>query len=296
MQRFERRVEGLVNRVFARTFKSEVQPVEIAAALRREADDRVQVVSRERSMVPNSYVVELGPHDHERLLPWEEPLSGELVEILAEHAAAQGYLPAGPLQVVLERHDDLETGVFRVRSAADAHAAPAPPLAPPPAPAPPVARPAAPVLPPPAPQLRAPVPPEATAVFAAPRPVLAQPWLDVAGVRHPLVKAVTVVGRGSEADVRLEDPGVSRRHVQIQVAGERARLVDLGSTNGTLVEGQRVRELELVDGTAFVLGRTTVTYRGGRDREDRYDDGGGRDGRGSGPVRPGGESFIPGLR
>ena len=67
LDRFERRLEGLVSGAFARAFKSEVQPIEIAGALQRECDDRAAIVSRGRTMVPNDFVVELGPHDHERL-------------------------------------------------------------------------------------------------------------------------------------------------------------------------------------------------------------------------------------
>ena len=61
LQRFERRIEEMVNRPFARAFKAEVQPVEIASALQRECDDRAAIVARGRTMVPNTFTVELGP-------------------------------------------------------------------------------------------------------------------------------------------------------------------------------------------------------------------------------------------
>jgi len=256
MQRFERRVEDLVNRVFARTFKAEVQPVEIAAALKREADDKVQVLSRDRRMIPNTYVVELGPRDHERLAPWAEPLTGELADMVKEHAEAQAYAPAGPLHVELARVDGLDTGVFRVRSRVDPHAAPSTPARPkvPAAPfaaGPPLAAPAG----TPAPAI------DATTVLRPARSDRQVPQLEIDGRRHPLHAPVTIVGRGSEADVRLDDPGVSRRHVQVQPLGRAVRIVDLGSTNGTLVDGRRVSSADLRDGESFVLGRTTVTVR-----------------------------------
>jgi hypothetical protein len=260
MQRFERRVEDVVNRIFARTFKAEVQPVEIAAALKREADDKVQVLSRDRSMVPNAYVVELGPHDHERLAPWAEPLAGELAEMVTEHAHAQGYTPAGSVHVELALVDALETGVFRVRSRVDPHAAPSPSPAPGPAvrvPAPPSPwrqplgeRPATPT-----PGI------DATAVLRPAQPKQATRWLEVDGRRYPLHAPVTIIGRGADADVRLSDPGVSRRHAQVQLLGPHVRVVDLGSTNGTVVHGRRVASADLRDGESFVLGQTTVTVR-----------------------------------
>ena len=76
MDRFERRLSRLVNGVSARTFKSPVEPVEVAAALQRECDDRAAIVSRGRTMVPNAFTVELGASDHERLSGYFEPLVG----------------------------------------------------------------------------------------------------------------------------------------------------------------------------------------------------------------------------
>ena len=67
MDRFERRLDRIVSGTFARAFKSEVQPVEVAAALQRECDDRAAIVTRGRTMVPNDFTVELGQHDFDRL-------------------------------------------------------------------------------------------------------------------------------------------------------------------------------------------------------------------------------------
>ena len=78
LQRFERRIEEMVNRPFARAFKAEVQPVEIASALQRECDDRAAIVARGRTMVPNAFTVALGSHDHERLSVYAEALGDEL--------------------------------------------------------------------------------------------------------------------------------------------------------------------------------------------------------------------------
>ena len=83
LQRFERRLEGMVTGAFTKAFKAEVQPVEIAAALQRELDNNAQIVTRERSLVPNDFVIELGPHDHERLAPYESTLTAELLELVS---------------------------------------------------------------------------------------------------------------------------------------------------------------------------------------------------------------------
>ena len=107
LQRFERRIEELVNRPFARAFKAEVQPVEIASALQRELDDRAAIVARGRTMVPNQFRVTLGEHDHARLDVYREALSAELADMVSEHAEEQGYAFIGPVSVAIERDDEL---------------------------------------------------------------------------------------------------------------------------------------------------------------------------------------------
>ena len=110
LQRFERRLGGLVEGTFAKVFKGEVQPVEIASALQREADDRKTVVAEGRVLVPNDYVVELGSSDYSRLAPYEGPLGKELASMVSEHADEQGYSFVGPVKVRLEEVGELDTG------------------------------------------------------------------------------------------------------------------------------------------------------------------------------------------
>ena len=72
---------------------------------------------------------------------------------------------------------------------------------------------------------------------------------------------VTHVGRGMTADVRLDDHTVSARHAIVVARGDRLRILDDRSTNGTVVNGRRVDEAELHDGDVVVLGRVVLTYR-----------------------------------
>lgn len=232
LQRFESRLEQAVSGAFAKAFRSAVQPVELAAALQREVDNSAQILSRDRRLVPNAFAIELSPLDSERLGPYSDTLSRELTTMLHDYAEQQHYVFAGPISIDFEQEDDLGTGRFRVRSraAAQVEAAPRPP------------RPSAP--PPP----------------RRPRP---QVVLEVNGTRHPLVDRL-VVGRGSEADLRINDPGVSRRHAELRLE-EAGDLVveDLGSTNGTLVEGQRVDRARLHDGATVRIGHTDLLVRVG---------------------------------
>jgi hypothetical protein len=273
LQRFERRLEGLVNGAFAKAFKSEVQPVEIASALQRECDDRAAPVSQGRVMVPNDFTVELGAHDYERLATYAGPLSAELGELLTDHGREQRYMFVGPVEVKFERVQDLSTGMFRIRSQALAGVVQMPGYPPQQAPGfgAPAPAPGYPQQPP------APVPPQPPfggqqAGFgqgAAPGmgggfpPPQAGPgtcWIEVNGVRHPLTRAVTSLGRGTDVDLRIDDPSVSRRHAEIRV-GMPSVISDLGSTNGIVVDDQHVRQAQLRDGSVIHLGNTTIIFR-----------------------------------
>jgi hypothetical protein len=273
--RVEQRLERAVNGAFARAFKSEVQPVEIASAIRRAMDDRAAIIGQGRTIVPNLFTVELSDTDYERLSGYDPELEDELIAAAQEHAESQRYQPGGPLQVTFASANDLETGVFRLRTSTARRpggarqgeqgyaAAPA-------------ASPAGPIAP------AAPAPRHTDADLEAtqhhPMPAAApqprrvnpadRPWLDVDGERYPLMGAITVLGRDDVADIVLDDPGISRRHSEIRVTNDGPHLVasirDLGSTNGTFVNSERISSQRLSDGDRITVGRTSVVYRAGR--------------------------------
>ncbi len=87
------------------------------------------------------------------------------------------------------------------------------------------------------------------------------PVLDVDGRRFPILKGRTVIGRGSEADITLDDSGASRRHAEVQWDGARARVRDLGSTNGTQVNGAPVKEAVLEPDSVITIGRSRIVFR-----------------------------------
>jgi hypothetical protein len=242
LQRFEQRLESLVNGAFARAFKAEVQPVEIASALQRECDNRAVILSRDRTMVPNRFVVELSPSDSERLSIYAQSLRTELADVVREHAQEQRYALVGEVDVQFRREDDLDTGVFRVSSVAQGGPAGAPRADSPET------------------RVHAAVPPGGGAAHEQPRPA---PYLDIKGARFPLTGVVAVLGRGSDADVRIDDPGASRKHARITLTRGEARIADLGSTNGLVVDGEQVAEAALHDGSRIVIGATTAVYRSG---------------------------------
>ena len=218
LDRFEERLDKAVNGAFARAFKSEVQPVEIAAAFQREMDDRAAVVSRNRTVVPNVFTAELSEHDFARLSVYKDTLQEELASLVGEYATDQSCTLFGPVEVSLDKDDELPTGVFRVRSEARA------------------------------------------AVSAAGEPRPGQPHLEAGGHAYALVRAINRLGRGADADIRVDDSGVSRTHCEI-VLGTPAVVKDLGSTNGTFVDGARISQIALVDGSTLKVGSTTFTFR-----------------------------------
>lgn len=116
LKKFEQRLEGLVNGTFAKVFKSEVQPVEIAGALQRECDNNATIWNRDRTVVPNDFIVELSTPDFERLSPYSGQLGDELAGMVRDYAKQQRYAFMGPIKVNLEKADDLDTGLYRVRS------------------------------------------------------------------------------------------------------------------------------------------------------------------------------------
>ena len=238
LQRFEGRLDQLVNGAFARAFRSEVQPVEVAAALQRELDDQAAVVSRESTMAPNIFTVELGANDHERLTPYAQALNAEFAAMVTEHAQAQGYTLIGPVEVTMVRVADLGTGLFRVSSASQAGV---------------VAQ----------PQVRQPLIAEPA---ASPQPASAPTTnarLVINDTGFPLTASVVTIGRGSDAGIRIDDPGISRHHAEIRYSASGFSIIDLASTNGTLVAGERIGERALADGDEIRMGSTLMVFRSG---------------------------------
>ena len=246
LQRFEHRLEGMVEGAFARAFKSELQPVEVASAIQREMDDRAAIVAQGRTLVPNDFVVEVAEDDYARLDVYADNLGIELATLAREYAKEQGYSFVGPVRMRFEGVRDLTTGTFRILSGVirgttveDGE----------------IRRPAS------------DVPQPSGAFHGNPRLLVSGPEAgpDRGTQRtYEISTPLIILGRGTDCDLRLVDPGVSRHHAEIRVEDGEVVLVDLGPTNGTFVNGQPVRRVTLTDGTRVTLGRTTLIFR--RDR------------------------------
>lgn len=209
----ERGLERAVNGAFARTFRSGVQPVEIASGLKRELDIGSVIVDRDRVLAPNRFVVRLSGSDASRLARMGGTLERELIDVVMKHARRQGYQLLGEADVELRTDESLATGVLEI---------------------------------------------DASQVESS---VNWAPVIEVDGVQHALRQGTTVVGRGGEADIRIGDSAASRRHLELIWDGRAGIARDLGSTNGSKINGQRFREAALSPGTVITIGQTPLSFQ-----------------------------------
>jgi hypothetical protein len=205
-------------------------------------DERAAIVAQGRTLVPNDFVVEIAQTDAERLDIMVESLSVELATLARDHAKEQGYSFVGPVRIRFEGVPDLATGMFRIRSGViRGHTVEAG-------------------------EVRQPASdlPRGGGQFPGrPRLVVAgsQPGTGMeTGSTYELQTPVTLLGRGTDCDLRMVDAGVSRHHAELRVEDGQVVLVDLGSTNGTFVNGQPARRVVLTDGMNVTLGRTTMVF------------------------------------
>ena len=293
-QRFERRLQGMVGDAFARVFGGSVVPQEVAQALQREADDNARPLAGGRVLAPNRYTVTLGVADHNRLAGDEQRVIRMLKGCIQTHLAEQGWDVYGDVVVALKLSATLHTGQFRTSSSVD-------PDTPHPRSAGDRSMSQQPGeyaggqyrhgsgsagAPDDGQNARdygydqggshqprygqsgydysqyGATGPGYSDGQGAYRQLSASLILDDGSHRHyQLTEGTIVVGRGQEAQFRLPDTGVSRRHLEISWDGRNAVLTDLGSTNGTTVNGTPVQTWQLVDGDVVRIGQSRLIFR-----------------------------------
>ena len=288
--KFERKVEGAVSGVFARAFKGDVQPVEIAARLQRELDAEAKLMSRDKRLVPNEFIVGLSEHDHDKLTPYSKTLTAELAAELQDPRPRHGLHvqrtdpdPLRPEHVVADRpvHRRLRGrrghDAGRRSSAADP---PVPPLRPvgssasPPRPRHRPSRPALVGAPRPTAPRRARAPCRARATVRV-RPV---PQSASDNMFRPTSVVRSWCSRSTASATRSSRPASSSAAAPTRTCGSTTRaspgctprsgsatrrsgaveIVDLGSTNGITVNGQKVRQATLTEGTRIEIGSTRM--------------------------------------
>jgi hypothetical protein len=249
----EQKIEALVEGVFGRAFRTNVQPVELARKLAKEMDDHRQV-SVSRVYVPNEYTIFLSESDRAQFEGYEESLVGELQEYLAEHARRESYALLSAPKVLVTTDEDLDVGEFGI---AVRMAQPQPGEAEAPQPSGP------------SPQVES----GATMIYkpsAPPETQAASPVelglerevasLVVDGQRHELRKRRTVIGRSKDCDLQLDDANASRRHAELRQEGTSYWIIDLDSTNGLEVNGRRAKRAKLDTGDRITIGSTDLVF------------------------------------
>jgi hypothetical protein len=279
LKSLENRIASLVEGGFGRVFASEVRPVEIARKLAREMEEH-KSYSLSRTYAPNEFHVFLSPQDRERFAAHEDALLAEFVGYLLEHARRERLALVSRPVVHLQTDRRLRLGEFGIQtSLVEPEPEPEPELEPEPA------RSAAAV--PAAPAAAAPAPPAPRRPAAPPRPAVdsgrtmvhstasrvaeqladarpprrESPLLVMDGRRLIVGADGVTLGRSRQSDVMVDDANVSRAHAEIRPHGRAWVLTDLGSTNGTRLNGRRVTRPEtLAPGDEIELGTATLRF------------------------------------
>jgi hypothetical protein len=237
LDNLEQRLDRIVNGSFSKAFKSEVQPVELGAALQQEIDNRASSITGQ-NVVPNIFIIELGKVDHDRLSPYFTNLAAELAVLADSYTSEQRYTAIDRASISFDLDTQLETGVFRIRSTAGPVAASAIPAEV-------------------NPDITSQIPIQAFAQTETPY------FISVSGEEFNIANSITTIGRGAESDIQIDDASVSRLHCEV-VLGSDVLIRDLGSTNGTMVDGQRITEGTLQEGSIVKIGNITLTYKSRR--------------------------------
>jgi hypothetical protein len=214
LNRFERRLERMVEGSFSRVFKSGLKPVELGRRLVRDMDANRSIGVHGEPVAPNHFVIELAPVDAERFHDVVESLRRELAESAREHARDEGYHFLGPVGIEFSVGERLREGNFRLRSS----------------------------------------------LREGERGKIPGSLVLPDGERIVLGEAVVTIGRLDDSTLLVEDPNVSRAHAEIRPRGTGFVLVDLGSTNGTRVNGERIAERELRDGDMVSFGSVIIRF------------------------------------
>jgi hypothetical protein len=246
LKNLENKIAGLVEGTFSRAFRSEVRPVEIARKLAREMEEH-KSFSVSRTYAPNEYRVFLSPRDRERFAGYEAALTAELAGYLLEHARRERLTMLSRPVIEFETDDRLGLGEFGIQTR---------------------------VAQPEDEPVSAPADAQSgrTMIYSNAERV-SEPLeergraraetalLLIDGKRVVISPAGATIGRGRGSDVVLDDPNVSRQHAEIRPRGGSWVITDLGSTNGSQLNGRRLEGSEVLrSGDELELGASTMTF------------------------------------
>ena len=250
LMRFERRIEAVVEGLFTRWARDRVHPVEIGRRVLREMETGA-VAGLHGALLPNDYRIFLNPTDFAPYESFAPALISELADMLRARAAELDVRLAGPLRVSLESREAIASGEIYVEARLTPEAAPAD------------AEPSG------GGKATAAVSTRTdTRVYRHERPaaprlrVLAGP-AGTAGREFLLDRPALTIGRRADQDIVLDDPSVSRAHARVHVVAGETAVEDLGSTNGTSLNGRPIGpgRTAVRDGDRIQVGNALLEYR-----------------------------------
>ena len=211
LDKLEKSIEKVVRKPFNATFKSLLDPIEIASQIKTSMDSQVSL-DQEQKLVAHRYQLLVSPQDFEALSADQLNLDRNLTETIGEYLKAKNYSTVDDLRFILGKSESLSVGELEIN------------------------------------------------VMQTETDVYWQPFIEFEDQKLALPKGRTRVGRGSEADVKLNDRTLSRIHLELLFNGEKAGVRDLGSTNGSFLNGQKFQEGPLVNGDTIACGNTEIRF------------------------------------
>lgn len=248
----EQRLEGLVEGFFTKLFRSGLQPVEVGRRILREMAEG-KTVSVNRIYAPNEFQVSMGPEDHDRFAGMEAQLLREFGDLVIEAAKTNRWNLMGAPRISFVPVETMGRGEFKVEASLAADPDGGAPRAATHEPIAGAAR----------SDTRAVSLDSAKAMGFSGGSAILEVLGDSGEVREriSLTSSPVTVGRLSNNDIVLSDANVSRRHAEFRSDGDKWVLTDLGSTNGSLINGRPASQHQLKDADRLTFGSTDLVFR-----------------------------------
>ncbi|MDQ3216298.1 MAG: FhaA domain-containing protein [Actinomycetota bacterium] len=247
----ERRLEGLLEGMFAKMFRSGLQPIEVGRRIVREMEENRTVSVNNRTFAPNEFRILLGAEDYARFEPMGPGLEREFSELVIEAAKERRWNLMGMPRISFHEHERLGRGEFRTEAMLTADPGSAPK----------------------APSTHEPSKEDPSATRAIQMNTAERLGIRSGGAtlvvlgekgdtkdKISITNPPVTIGRLSANDVVLSDPNVSRRHAELRLAGGAWTIADLGSTNGTLINGKLTQEQPLGHGDLLGFGSSELRF------------------------------------
>jgi hypothetical protein len=255
LKNIEKRMESLVEGVFGRAFRRQIHPVEIAKALTKQMDEG-RMVSISRTYAPNDFTVHLSEEDTESIRAYQDALRDELIQYASTHAENKDYHLMTPPRVRFETEDSLRFGEFGITAKLTGGDGPREKGAPQDTSG----------------QTRI-FRTEDTGGVAQGTSAISPEEAEKHGLAREIVEVVTkdgsfplegrgpwTVGRSQENDIVIPDPNVSRKHARLTRSDNGYVVEDLGSTNGTLLDGAPIDRERIESGDELTFGQSTARF------------------------------------